>query len=165
PPDKVRHLGPVQIWWSIGHRHRDLAFLLKNAGRLEDSEQTFQKAVSAFEKLRDADPSIVAYWNYLADSPYQIGLIKLDRNNSKEAEQAFRRAIEIHEQCLRRFPKQDTAEAWYGRGQCYLALSEFDKAVEDFSAALKLKPDRWEAWGGRAAAHFHLQHWDQAVSD
>jgi len=55
PPDKARRLRPMEIASNVGHRQRDLAFLLRNAGRLEDAEQTFQQAVRVFEKLRDAD--------------------------------------------------------------------------------------------------------------
>ena len=51
------------------------------------------------------------------------------------------------------------------RGQLYVELGDWDKAAEDFSAAIKLQPDHSEAWTARAFAYFHRQQWDQAVAD
>ncbi len=61
--------------------------------------------------------------------------------------------------------RPDMAEAYSGRGRCYLAKREFAKADEDFTAAIKLKPDLSDAWTGRAFTYFHRQQWDQSVAD
>jgi tetratricopeptide (TPR) repeat protein len=59
----------------------------------------------------------------------------------------------------------DAAEAYLGRGQCYLEKADFEKAAADFSAAIERARDLSEAWTGRALSHFHREQWEPAIAD
>jgi tetratricopeptide (TPR) repeat protein len=103
--------GSVNTRASIGHRRRDLAFLLRHAGRLEMAELTFMQAVRTFEELRNHDPGTAGHWHYLADTHREVGLVQVNLDKTKEAEQEFRRAIDVHEQRVARFPDEHISDA------------------------------------------------------
>src|SRR5260370_12005179 len=58
------------------------------------------------------------------------------------------------------------AYAWFCRSSAYRDLGEYDKAVADFSRAVKLDPKYTPAWSNRGAVYSnHLGQHEQAVAD
>jgi protein O-mannosyl-transferase len=57
------------------------------------------------------------------------------------------------------------ARPLYNRGQKWLNLNEYDKAIADNSGAIKINPGYYKAYVNRATAYAHLKQWDKAIAD
>ena len=57
------------------------------------------------------------------------------------------------------------AEAYYNRGTVLGKKGEYDKAIEDFTNAIKLKPDYAEAYNNRGNAWSEKGEYDKAIED
>src|SRR5579883_2594535 len=55
--------------------------------------------------------------------------------------------------------------AHYDRGRAHLALSQFDQAIEDYSASLALRPGETQVLLDRSVAYLDAGKLDQAMSD
>jgi tetratricopeptide (TPR) repeat protein len=58
-----------------------------------------------------------------------------------------------------------TAEAALRRGQGHMQRQEWDQAIADFSAAIRLDPDRADVWRSRAGANLAAGRHDEALAD
>jgi tetratricopeptide (TPR) repeat protein len=54
---------------------------------------------------------------------------------------------------------------FYGRGDVESVFGQFDKAISDYSEAIRLKPDFAHAFNGRALIYFKLKRYDKAIAD
>jgi tetratricopeptide (TPR) repeat protein len=52
----------------------------------------------------------------------------------------------------------------YGRGTCYDALEQHDKALTDYEAALAIEPDYSDLWYAKADALFNLRRTDDSIA-
>lgn len=57
------------------------------------------------------------------------------------------------------------AEVFTSRGLAHAEVRDFDRALGDFTAALKLEPGLAEAFSGRGSVHMQRAHYDLAISD
>jgi adenylate cyclase len=99
------------------------------------SRDSLQKAIDAFNRAVEIDPSYAPAWAELADTYlWGGGSEKLSRKERAAlADQAIERAISID---------PDYAFAYYVRGISWIFTKRnFDRAIEDFEHALELEPD------------------------
>jgi len=59
----------------------------------------------------------------------------------------------------------DKARPITSRGDCYLDLGQWDKAIADYSRAIQLKPYYAKAWCNRGVVYGKLEQWDKAIAD
>jgi tetratricopeptide (TPR) repeat protein len=99
------------------------------ANALAQSEQ-HEAAVAAYQKLIDALPSAIP-------TPYyNLGLSYVALGKTKDAGDAFRKAVEI---------KPDYAEAHYNLGLLASRAEQYTQAADEFNLAIKSKPDYADA--------------------
>jgi cytochrome c-type biogenesis protein CcmH/NrfG len=98
------------------------------------SRQDKNEAIRFLQETAARYPRSVQVWLGLGGLWLQLG-------NKAQAEQAFRRAVEVD---------PNAAEGWFRLG-CIQALDRPEEAAESFRQAIKLKPDH-------ALAHFNLGH-------
>jgi tetratricopeptide (TPR) repeat protein len=55
--------------------------------------------------------------------------------------------------------------ALYGRGNAYYILDQYDRAIQDFDAVLKLQPDDTANWSARGNAYLMKADYDRAIQD
>ena len=60
---------------------------------------------------------------------------------------------------------QECAETYYNRGLAHSKNGELDKAIEDYTTAIELKPDYADAYYRRSKAWLHLGEEEKAKSD
>ena len=65
----------------------------------------------------------------------------------------------------RREPPESLAEAFRNRGIAYAGKSQFDRAIQDYDQAIKLKPDSSPAYFDRGIAHFRKGQYDLSIQD
>jgi len=58
-----------------------------------------------------------------------------------------------------------TADEFNSRGREFLNENEYDRAIADFSEAVKLSPDTYDYYDNRARAYFNKRDFDHAISD
>jgi tetratricopeptide (TPR) repeat protein len=106
----------------LAETHVAHASLLKKLNRMGEAVKAYRRAADLYEKLADDFPTNAAYyrfWRFLADTHRLIGRALAARKQFPEAERAYRRSIEIHEQGLARFPGQSITGTSEKRGrQC-----------------------------------------------
>ena len=61
--------------------------------------------------------------------------------------------------------KKNLARAFYIRGNAYYSKSEYDLAIADYDAAIRLKPDNANAFGNRGTAYYVNGQYEQAIAD
>jgi len=62
-------------------------------------------------------------------------------------------------------PATNLFVAYYNRGFAYYNKGEYDRAILDYSEALKLKPADANVFVGRGLAYFHQRQYEQAIGD
>jgi serine/threonine protein kinase/Flp pilus assembly protein TadD len=160
-----------------GFSHRKLADLMEQNGRSKDAEPQLRAAADCYQKLVAESPDSTFYRQEAAIVDAGLANLLLRTGQSDEAEKTFRRSIETYESLMRDFPQNADyrqraafevrllAELFTQQKQVPGASIEWDKAADEYTKAIELKPDDWESWSGRAFVHFHREQWDQAVSD
>jgi WD40 repeat protein/tetratricopeptide (TPR) repeat protein len=97
------------------------------------------------------------------------------RGRAYALSQRFRQAVDDLTKTLK--PEDVRAELWYFRGLAQSGLGQDDKALDDFSAAIKalshrvvflkqpLPSDAWVYYFQRARSYYRLRQWDKAIDD
>jgi tetratricopeptide (TPR) repeat protein len=78
--------------------------------------------------------------------------------------QATARADTIPEIVAKAKPAVD-AEIYFDRGMDSLSLLHYDKAISDYSEAIRVNPNYANAYCGRGIAYYEVKNYDKAVSD
>ncbi len=55
--------------------------------------------------------------------------------------------------------------SYYNRGLAYEQKAEYDRAIADYSSAIRLNPDFADAYNSRGSAYGHKQDFDKAIAD
>ncbi|MBZ0308821.1 MAG: tetratricopeptide repeat protein, partial [Anaerolineae bacterium] len=54
---------------------------------------------------------------------------------------------------------------YHNRGNVYVDLGEYNRAIADYDQAIMLGPNYANAFWGRGNAHYELGNYDQAIAD
>jgi tetratricopeptide (TPR) repeat protein len=176
PDDHTAHLAAS---------HRQLA----NALKLRDGERALEHAKMAVK----LDPT--HYENFLvlgqvcrAAGELQSALIHFDRAaqlaaspvatdrvsyNANQTRSDYYKSEGRYEEALAAQTKvlplcSNSAEAGnehYQRGEIYLAMQDYGKALADFSKSIELAPEQYHFYKRRAITHFQMGSYDDALAD
>jgi serine/threonine protein kinase/tetratricopeptide (TPR) repeat protein len=148
---------------TLAHDFRFLAIALECAGRLEEAEAAFRDALPIFERPSIDRPRAYV-WHFLADTHRRIGVVLVARNKPAEAEQEYRRAIQIYEQQmdakeLWTEPNSDEehSSAYSDLARLLIASGRTQEATPLMRRAVEVNPGSWWSWYNRAKL-YHLQH-------
>ena len=56
-------------------------------------------------------------------------------------------------------------EIYYGRGLAYYKMGQYDKAISDYTEAIKLKPKHADIYYSRGLASYKMGQFEEAISD
>jgi tetratricopeptide (TPR) repeat protein len=105
-------------------------------------------AVKDLDEAIRLDPKDDAFWNNRAMVVFKQGDVE--------------RALSDLAEAIRLKP---SAVSFYNRAGIRSALSQYDQAVADYDAAIRLKPDYANAFVYRGVAYFHKKEYRRALSD
>lgn len=105
-------------------------------------------AVDALDEIIRSDPK--------STRPYLEKALLLHYDNPENALVCYDKAIELGSQC---------AEAFFGRGHIYYDRKLYEKAVEDFSAAIRIDPKHQGAYRNRGSSYGQIGMADNAFAD
>ncbi|CAJ2502832.1 Uu.00g102260.m01.CDS01 [Anthostomella pinea] len=124
------------------------------------TEQPKAAAVESADELPEITESTVATFTNEQRQEYALKL-KNDGNKSYGSKD-YNRAIELYSQAI--LCKPDPI-FYSNRAACYNALSDWDKVVEDTTAAVNLDPTYVKALNRRANAYEHLSMFSESLLD
>ena len=127
----------------------DTAIAANNEGLAHNNKGEYDKAIVAFNKAIELDPSFaIAYnnrgWAYIELEQYEQGIADCDK------------AIELD---------PDLALAYTNRGWAYIRLGQYEQGVADCTKAIELDPGLALAYNNRGWAHIELGQYEQAIAD
>lgn len=104
----------------------------------------------------------LAAWSQTAEADFTQEIHRCDsgRNHPDIRIVACTRNIESG-----RFIGQNLATAFTNRGLAYKSKGQWDKAIADFSEAIRLKPDFATAFNSRGNSYYGKGHFDRAIED
>ena len=98
------------------------------------------------------------------DNGYALALIATIRNYQEE----YGRALTAADLAIKNIPKKDNpyrAFAYIVRAEVYVRLNEIEKALADFSSAIKETPDDADVYEKRADLYYYMEQYDLADKD
>ncbi|GFF32618.1 mitochondrial import receptor subunit tom-70 [Aspergillus udagawae] len=123
-------------------------------------EQVPKKAEEASEELPEVDETTV---DQLSDETRKAYAAKLKAAGNKAyGSKDYNRAIDLYGKAI--ICKPDPV-FYSNRAACYNVLSEWEKVVEDTSAALAMDSEYVKALNRRAIAYEHLEKYSEALLD
>jgi tetratricopeptide (TPR) repeat protein len=133
---------------NMARRNQWLGDCLLKLGRFPEAAAEFQQAAAEYAKAADNEPAN-------AELRKQRASIQADLGHIDE--------LIAQTQVIDR--NRNSWQAWYRRGNAWLKLRQWEKAIADQTKALELKPDHVWSWYQRAFAYRHLSQLEKALAD
>ena len=122
---------------------------LYNRGRLLRLQGQYSEALTDLQKVADLSP---AEFGYRANG--NIGLIYYAQQEYDQALAAFEKSIAAN--------MENRADVYFFRGETYLAMANWEAAIQDYQAAIERFPNYAEAYRGLGYAYLRAGQLDQA---
>jgi serine/threonine protein kinase/Tfp pilus assembly protein PilF len=131
----------------------DMGRLLSERGKLEESVEFHSEALRVGEKLGSSFPAMKHHEQFVMEALIHlvVGLEKLDRSDEAEDLMASRQPRNANDFRL--------------RGWTYRQFKQYDKALGDFSQAIRLDSGNPMRWRDRAETYMLLGHDEKALVD
>jgi tetratricopeptide (TPR) repeat protein len=91
---------------------------------------------------------------------FNLGISAGNRDDGDTALQALTHALQAAD-----LPQHLRAATLVARGRVYASKKQYDAAIADFTAALRVRPDYQEAYVNRAAVYAENHHFAEAIAD
>lgn len=117
---------------------------------LDNNEQ----AIQDFSKVLEINP-------YYSDGYNFQGLAYFKLGQYKEAEERYTIAIYFGKM-MAGVPQN---QYYLNRGRAYIMLGDYEKAIDDFTKSIELKPDAAEVYVERGSIYNFLEKYDKALND
>ncbi len=136
-------------FWFIAPTTTDTAIAANNEGIAYNNKGEYNKAIVAFSKAIEFDPSFaLAYnnrgWAYIELEQYEQGIADCDK------------AIELD---------SGLALAYTNRGWAYIRLGQYEQGIADCTKAIELDSGLALAYNNRGWAYIALGQYEQAIAD
>ncbi|KAL2360753.1 hypothetical protein RJZ56_006361 [Blastomyces dermatitidis] len=134
-------------------------------GRLFYAQGENEQAIRHFKLALNLDPDSTQAVRYLR--MVQKLLRMKDEGNAAFKARKYQEAIDVYTKALEVDPKNKdiNSKLLQNRAQAYLNLSNYDKAIEDCTDALKLDPSYVKAQRVRAKAYGASGNWEEAARE
>lgn len=138
--------------------------IAQNIKRLDS--YNYSRGVEAIQN-NNAEEALEYLNKELEDNPdngYALAWIAVVRNYQEE----YGRALTAVDLAIKHIPKKDKqykAFAYIVRAEVYVGLGENEKALADFTSAIKETPDDANAYEKRANLYYYMEKYDLADKD
>ena len=135
------------VFLEILHLNPDDVLALNSMGYKELNDRRWVQALGYFERVLVQTPAN-------ANAHFNVGFVCEELGRSQEAEQAFRKALQIDEKLDR---------AWYGLGLVLVRQQRFEESLVAFQRNTELQSMSPYAWYQMARVHMEMQAPDKAL--
>ena len=157
-------------------RHYNNGMNYYNANDFDSAIVEFTKAIAIFPEYAEAylergncydnkDDAVTALQDYLRAGEYDSRYLLFARGYecASESMQNYDEAIIVLSQCIDK--KINAFIAYCMRGNSYLGKNDFNSAVSDYTAAIRLTPNIFQPYFSRGGVNIMLGNFDQSISD
>jgi tetratricopeptide (TPR) repeat protein len=122
---------------------------LKDAGKQQEANEVFKKAIVDFNKVIEHDPKDGVTYN-------RRGVVYFAMENHAQAIQDFTKSLELD-------PKK--AFVYCNRGNAYKMSGDIERAIKDFDKSIELDPQDGKAYDLRGRAYEMSGNYQLALAD
>ena len=135
-------------------------------GDIEGAKELYNAAIADHTKSIEIRPRSATAYNARGWAKYLLGQLETEQGNAPRAQKHYQAAIVDSDQAIRLAKDTYYAYSYYHtRGAVKAALADYDKAIEDFGQAIRLKPTHILSYRDRAKAKEALGATDAAKAD
>lgn len=128
----------------------DIHLVYRNRGLSEESLKNYDAAIADYLKAAQEKPDY-------ADAYYSLGaLYHYELKDLAKAEEFYTKAIEVN---------PDYFNGYYYRGILYSAQVQTQKAIQDFTQAIRIRPGQGDLYNRRGNELVDLKSYTQAIQD
>ena len=147
------------------------AKMRSGASKVEDGDiaaarKHYHAAIADFTHLIEWDPKFDSVYNARGWTKYLLGQIVTEPEHSTEAEWYYQSAVVDSDAAIQlASADEDSSAAYHTRGAAKAALGDYDNAIADFDAAIRLNPETAINYLDRGLAKEALGEKDAAKAD
>ena len=135
-------------------------------GDIAAARKHYHAAIADLTHLIEWEPKHALAYNARGWTKYLLGQIVTDRKNTGETEWYYQSAIADSDVAIElATADKDSSAAYHTRGAARAALGDYDKAIADFDAAIRLNPETAINYLDRGLAKEALGEIDAAKAD
>jgi tetratricopeptide (TPR) repeat protein len=151
--------------------------LLKEDGRPEEAEKAFRQALDHYEEAARSAPDARSRLGCRLQLAYcweLLGQLGRSQGRFRQAEEALRRGLALHQQLLEEFPQESEQRrplanshnnlAWFLAIRPDRQPHHAAEALEHAQKAVALEPGHHDWWHTLGVAHCRLGHWKEALA-
>ncbi|MBU7586053.1 MAG: tetratricopeptide repeat protein [Nostoc sp. TH1S01] len=149
PEERIEKILEIQDLLAERHQTEShKASLLRELGRLLDSADEYEDAITFYDKALSIQPDYHFAWNNRGNALRNLG-------RNEDALASYDKALSI---------QPDYHQAWYNRGNALRNLGRNEDALASYDKALSIQPDYHQAWYNRGNALFNLGRNEDALA-
>ena len=135
-------------------------------GDIAAARKHYHTAIADFTHLIEWEPKFDSVYNARGWTKYLLGQIVTEPEHSGEAEWYYQSAVVDSDAAIQlASADEDSSAAYHTRGAARAALGDYDKALADFDAAIRLNPETAINYLDRGLAKEALGEKDAAKAD
>lgn len=135
-------------------------------GDIAAARKHYHAAIADFTHLIEWEPKFASAYNVRGWTKYLLGQIVTERENSGEAEWYYQSAVVDSDVAIQlASADKNSSAAYHTRGAARAALGDYDNAIADFDAAIRLYPETAISYLDRGFAMEALGERDAAKAD
>ena len=135
-------------------------------GDIAAARKHYHAAIADFTHLIEWEPKFDSVYNARGWTKYLLGQIVTEPEHSGEAEWYYQNAVVDSDAAIQlASADEDSSAAYHTRGAARAALGDYDKALADFDAAIRLNPETAINYLDRGLAKEALGEKDAAKAD
>ena len=135
-------------------------------GNIEEARKLYYSAIADHNKAIRLKPKSDSAYNGRGWVKYLLGLFEARQGNKIKAHKNFQKAVFDSDKAIRFAKDSYCVYAYYHtRGAAMAALEDYEKAIEDFSEAIRIEPTHVLSYNDRGKAKEALGQMDAAKAD
>ena len=153
-------------FFTRGRAKQCLGKFKADQGDIEEAKELYNAAIADHTKSIKIKPRYAAAYNVRGWAKYLQGQLQTEQENAALAQKHYQAAIVDSTEAIRLAKDTYYAYSYYHtRGAANAALAYYDKAIEDFSKAIGIKPTHVLSYNDRGKAKEALGQMDAAKAD
>ena len=152
--------GADQYQKAIGYYDNGLKKLPKNRGQVRNFEQVWLKKAKAQRQLDDYQAALQTCNTAL--KYYKSPKLLNCKGLTLYSLERYSAAIAAYDESIEMYP--DYIWSWYNRGEAYIKLQQYDRAILDFQKVIQIDPNSsFLAWNNLGKVYYQQQEYQKAI--